>query len=293
MYPCRDGEYCPLGRTSNPSNRSSLLCPSGTFCEDSSIIEPKLCVFDIQNSNAGKISYCPPGRSNETKCPAGYFCPTPIESVKCAPSYTCPEGTFVPQQCPKGYYCTTPATPKKKCPRRYFCKEGSVRPARCPPLSICPPGSSEGTHGFIGPVVIIVVVISILLITRTVQYFRAQYDILLNSRVNKNIAHELLEVDTNRNPLVSESEPSDRFEMDIAFKNLGLQIPNGSYVLNGVNGELLSGKLTAVMGLSGCGKSTFITAVSTIYLVLPSTKSDLSLACWSCILWKNSRRYLH
>jgi ABC-type multidrug transport system ATPase subunit len=74
--------------------------------------------------------------------------------------------------------------------------------------------------------------------------------------------------DTLHERLTDESDDTEinlsggRFKMDLSFNDLGLQLPNGRYVLKNVTGELNSGKLTAVMGLSGCGKSTFITTLA-------------------------------
>jgi len=54
-----------------------------------------------------------------------------------------------------------------------------------------------------------------------------------------------------------------QFTVDIGFQDLGLVLRgSGKKVLNGVTGEIKHGKLTAVMGLSGAGKSTFITTLS-------------------------------
>ncbi|KAG2372729.1 hypothetical protein C9374_013181 [Naegleria lovaniensis] len=55
----------------------------------------------------------------------------------------------------------------------------------------------------------------------------------------------------------------DNFTVDIGFENLGLILRgSGKKVLHGVTGEIKHGQLTAVMGLSGCGKSTFITTLA-------------------------------
>lgn len=49
----------------------------------------------------------------------------------------------------------------------------------------------------------------------------------------------------------------------IRFEELGLILrSNGSRVLMGVSGEIKHGQLTAVMGMSGAGKSTFITTLA-------------------------------
>jgi len=45
---------------------------------------------------------------------------------------------------------------------------------------------------------------------------------------------------------------------DIEFKDLSLALRNGTYVLQGVSGEFQAGRLCAIMGPSGAGKTTFM-----------------------------------
>ena len=43
-----------------------------------------------------------------------------------------------------------------------------------------------------------------------------------------------------------------------SFSDMGLKLPNGKVVLTGVTGEIRSAKMTAIMGPSGAGKTTFM-----------------------------------
>ncbi|KAJ3416423.1 hypothetical protein HDV05_001581 [Chytridiales sp. JEL 0842] len=47
-------------------------------------------------------------------------------------------------------------------------------------------------------------------------------------------------------------------KIDFRFEDLGLSLPDGRSVLQGVTGTILSKKLTAIMGPSGAGKTTFM-----------------------------------
>lgn len=49
--------------------------------------------------------------------------------------------------------------------------------------------------------------------------------------------------------------------MCIDFKNLEVSLKGGKTILNGVSGQISTGKLTAVMGPSGAGKTTFMNAL--------------------------------
>ena len=44
----------------------------------------------------------------------------------------------------------------------------------------------------------------------------------------------------------------------IAMKELSFSLPNGRRILNPISGDIIPGNLIAVMGGSGCGKSTFM-----------------------------------
>eukprot|EP00445_Apocalathium_hangoei_P044546 CAMPEP_0203986110 /NCGR_PEP_ID=MMETSP0360-20130528/5780_1 /ASSEMBLY_ACC=CAM_ASM_000342 /TAXON_ID=268821 /ORGANISM="Scrippsiella Hangoei, Strain SHTV-5" /LENGTH=50 /DNA_ID=CAMNT_0050925485 /DNA_START=12 /DNA_END=160 /DNA_ORIENTATION=- len=44
-------------------------------------------------------------------------------------------------------------------------------------------------------------------------------------------------------------------QVDIAFHKLGLELPSGTKVLTGVTGEFLAGRMCAIMGPSGAGKT--------------------------------------
>ncbi|KAJ3052883.1 hypothetical protein HK097_005473 [Rhizophlyctis rosea] len=49
--------------------------------------------------------------------------------------------------------------------------------------------------------------------------------------------------------------------MNFHFQNLGLRLKNGRSILAGVNGHIKSGSLTAIMGPSGAGKTTFMSVL--------------------------------
>ncbi|KAJ3330242.1 hypothetical protein HDU76_006138 [Blyttiomyces sp. JEL0837] len=50
----------------------------------------------------------------------------------------------------------------------------------------------------------------------------------------------------------------ENLRMDFSFDGLGLKLPTGKVVLQGVSGEIRSGRMTACMGPSGAGKTTFM-----------------------------------
>jgi ABC-type multidrug transport system ATPase subunit len=50
--------------------------------------------------------------------------------------------------------------------------------------------------------------------------------------------------------------------IDIEFEDLGVELKSGRKILQGVTGKIVSGKLTALMGPSGAGKTTFLSALA-------------------------------
>jgi ABC-type Mn2+/Zn2+ transport system ATPase subunit len=52
------------------------------------------------------------------------------------------------------------------------------------------------------------------------------------------------------------------FRINLKFEDLGLQLPNGKKVMEGVSGEIKAGTVTAVMGPSGAGKTTFLATLA-------------------------------
>ncbi|KAJ3191813.1 hypothetical protein HK101_007396 [Irineochytrium annulatum] len=50
----------------------------------------------------------------------------------------------------------------------------------------------------------------------------------------------------------------DSLRMDFSFEGLGLTLPGGKSILKGVSGRIRSGRMTAIMGPSGAGKTTFM-----------------------------------
>mmetsp|Transcript_10224 Transcript_10224/g.30503 ORF Transcript_10224/g.30503 Transcript_10224/m.30503 type:complete len:1000 (-) Transcript_10224:1198-4197(-) len=58
------------------------------------------------------------------------------------------------------------------------------------------------------------------------------------------------------------------FNLDFRFNDLGLTLPSGKQILKSVSGHVMPSKVTAVMGPSGAGKTTFI---NTLMGKVPST----------------------
>lgn len=236
---CQPGDWCSLGRFS--TNGTGLLCPQDTYCKDPSVIQPSIC-----QSNVTQLKYCPAGSITDGLCPPGYYCENQYTKKNCSITEYCPTGTYVPKPCPRGYFCPN-ASLSYICPQGYYCKSGADQPTKCSLLSICLEGSTDEGNYYIFAFTIfgVILILSSFYIFQLIGYYM-QY--LMRSRSD--------------NTRISFGKSIKRYTIDIAFENLGVELRDGKKVLQNVSGEFKHGRLTAVMGLSGSGKTTFLTTLS-------------------------------
>mmetsp|Transcript_27903 Transcript_27903/g.78895 ORF Transcript_27903/g.78895 Transcript_27903/m.78895 type:complete len:821 (-) Transcript_27903:596-3058(-) len=227
MHPCPPGDFCPMGSV---MARTCVL--PQLVVEDPAFsirkIENRLLIEEIASgSQIIQGNYCPEASPDpQLLCPGGSYCPTPEESI----------------QCPVGYYC----------------EKGSTSPLQCPWLSGCPVGSeitSFSWGGFIIGVIIIVVLTGAVVLAG-----------ILSRRKQKKVNKEVDDQEQFRGFMTVAGIPMPEFrafteipvKVSIDFHDLTLTLKNGSKVLNGVTGRFPHSQLIAVMGGSGCGKSTFL-----------------------------------
>ncbi|KAK3260822.1 hypothetical protein CYMTET_30242 [Cymbomonas tetramitiformis] len=69
---------------------------------------------------------------------------------------------------------------------------------------------------------------------------------------------------TNLAPASTEDDiaAKDREIYNIRFENIGCTLPNGTTIMQGVTGEFKAGRMAAIMGPSGAGKTTVITLIT-------------------------------
>ncbi len=100
--------------------------------------------------------YYPPGSTEQTPCPSGYYCPetpSPIVPQPCPPGFYCDYATCIPVICKCGYKCPPGSSGPTTCMPPFYCPdEGATNqticpigykcpyPAMCVPI-ICPPGT--------------------------------------------------------------------------------------------------------------------------------------------------------
>eukprot|EP00854_Cymbomonas_tetramitiformis_P016524 gene16524-19620_t len=208
---------------------------------------------------------------NKLSCPAGYFCPYGTnETFECKPGFYCPGNIAQPGYCCAGYYCPTP-TKMYICPKDHYCRTGFVEPIDCPGFSKCDEGSTDATK--FGAIILTILVMVILYVGFQVKAWR-------DTKVKNIIKSGCFFIILLRPCLLSGNckydsasfklafaafvEPSqlDLSIFNIEFIGLGCTLPNGVTIMKGVTGAFKAGRMCAVMGPSGAGKTTVITLIT-------------------------------
>ncbi|KAJ3394171.1 hypothetical protein HDU84_009491 [Entophlyctis sp. JEL0112] len=177
-----------------------------------------------------------------------------------------PQGLFEPIACPSGYYCPeyNVALP---CPAGHYCLTGTVDPIPCEFLSICDLGASVQQH--YGILVICAIVDILILVGRTMATntrFLKYVDRFRTKKVIKpksDDAESGLPAYPEIRQKISDGfnrilEGRENVKISYEFENLWHTIYGGQSILQGVSGEIQSGKMTAIFGPSGAGKTTFM-----------------------------------
>lgn len=156
--------------------------------------------------------------------------------------------------CPEGSYCPN-ATAIIECPKGYYCPLGSDAPIKCDWLAICNPGS---IHGLQLQPLFFLIIFDVLLAGYIFSYY------LYRSIKHKEYMRTLLSKDhssENATKLLIKGIAKSKGRtpyIDFEFEDLGLSLPGKKKILQGVTGSIKHGQVTAILGPSGAGKTTFI-----------------------------------
>ncbi|KAI8814586.1 hypothetical protein BJ742DRAFT_703938 [Cladochytrium replicatum] len=206
-------------------------------------------------------------------CTAGNYCQSPIDSPHaCTQGFYCPENSAQPIYCPAKYYCPTPSQ-VLPCPANNYCPVGSVAPLRCVFLAYCPEKTDSAPKFGIFVIfavfsVVVWIIFSLVDRHRSIRNLKHLFRLEVVKRESEDSgkakAHPEGSADDPEDPKSSTLMGLSRVQrpFDLKFQNLGVMLPSGVEIMRSVSGELRGGRLCAIMGPSGAGKTTFLTVLT-------------------------------
>ncbi len=285
-HACCPGYFCP-------SNLVCMIpCPLGAHCPRA---KPELPPPPFQNSQRSGSRWCAPYAYRERPeigCGgADRWSIVPSEKAFPGTSWEAGTGSIY---CKPRYYCLNTTTAPIPCPRGRFCRQGSTEPAHCPPGAWCPPLIEVPLSNF-GGVTADALLLCVLGMLWWANNLKRRMLVRLGPRERLKIMWrpygprftvvKRADDDTNDSnarslsasssfsfpPLASATTSfspdatttEDTFPLEIEFKNLSLRLKScGRLVLSNVSANLQAAKLTAIMGASGSGKTSLLSALA-------------------------------
>ena len=259
---------------------TDVYCPANFYCPFYQ--EYQLKDVSVQKVlNASSCSYSASNQAITNSTVQYVICP-------CTPGFYCPERTELPTYCPEGYYC--PSTDSNvdntdglgswggvyyECPEKKFCPTGTIDPFDCGSLSKCPSGTVKANKTGYWVVVIFLIIIFYILF-KISDYISSRERKIQNQEVAREISYSENIAETNAvvnpshnnlmSPIVSQDintiGASNIDSFLIEFNDLSLTLKSGTTVMSGVNGKFQPGRLCAIMGASGAGKTTVINLIT-------------------------------
>lgn len=231
-------------------------------------------VYDNKTYACCPGSFCPEGQICMIPCRTGAYCPSPLtpNNGTCRSPVRCPEnlateyGTFgcggstIEGFCPNGYHCPTPAE-MFPCPNTTkYCPTGVNTTLDCPSGFVCLLGRARRTR-IITLVMILVIVILVVFVALA---FLWQWLVLTRKVFGQYELRNPNDVsDYFKKPQDANKRRKRYIELNIhleraKLKNVTRFDPKKN---RGFTGRITAGKLTALMGGSGCGKSSLLETI--------------------------------
>ncbi|CAF1580876.1 unnamed protein product [Didymodactylos carnosus] len=202
-------------------------------------------------------SYCPsPLLLLNGFCLTTAYCPTEsIETLGCG-------GSSFEYFCPNQFYCPNSST-KISCQNQTidYCPSGIINPINC--RFTCKDGILNNRHIWFVVVLIVLIVFGSLIISRVLQGI---WQRCINSKCCKRpsaVNARLMQSNPEMSRYFREKNQINdcRFRMSISLNEVCLNIPTWDRENDGFSGIIKDGQITAVMGQSGCGKTSLLYAL--------------------------------
>ncbi|KAI9337955.1 hypothetical protein BDR26DRAFT_863348 [Obelidium mucronatum] len=249
---CDPGWYCPYLNQSDPSTLP-VYCPPSPGC---------------QTYRLESLPCSAQGRYEPILCKPGYYCPDFHTILQCPQGHYCPTGTVIPHACT--WFASCPAGSYAQTVYGFFIFMGvfdiliailiiifKYRQGHLGRLSGGAPGS--GGSGFL-----------------TALFKGPSHALKMTAQRAKDLA--LAESGRPEMPSAADLDPEEianqgmlllvnafkesfrnrELRMNFRFDNLALRLKTGKTILQGVTGEIRSKRMTAIIGPSGAGKTTFM-----------------------------------
>ena len=255
-------------------------CPAGYYCPSNS-----------EEAECSPGTLCIPGSPIWSLCPAGSYCPTASQRLPCPGGSYCPQGSVVPIECQQVAHCFCDggcAEPPVSIVvtatgvlvllmlvaylawhfwlrRLWHERQLRQRAARRARKAATRAAVSTALAPLVGAN-------AVELVAKADAVSAASLAMPLPgepsmSSINSDATSDAPAAPRRSAPRLTRRGASVRltrksYTIDISFDALGLQLKaGGRSVLNGVTGNLRHGRVCAVMGPSGAGKTTFLTAL--------------------------------
>ncbi|KAJ8602535.1 hypothetical protein CTAYLR_008339 [Chrysophaeum taylorii] len=251
----------PSGTFSVEGQSCLVLCARGSMCNASKLVGDR-CEYPYGAANGRDVDpdvgACP-GAQHLTLCPEGYYCPTPIDIHPCPPSFFCPKGTDEPIACPRLLArCPEPGLARPRYYYRSSFVSGLLVFGVACWWSRLEVWSRRKRHR-LGVLVGDDAAAVLDFLWRWRRRNRG-CRCLLSSR--RRVAAWVLPPGGQKKVVVEEEEEEEDHRVsplvDVSFRGLGLVLADGTVAVENASGECRAGRVTALFGPTGSGKSCLL-----------------------------------
>ena len=217
--------------------------------------------------------FCPDGQVCMIPCRPGSYCPSPLKSIDgtCQTSVKCPAqqasdfddygcgGSTFEGFCPAQSYCPTPDK-MFRCPNETsYCPTGVQKPLPCPSDFLCLNGRASRRRLRVSVIVTVIVLVVAYAISAKI----SEWLILKKKLFGQYTSDEFCDISDYFKEPNELSDLSPQLQLNIHLQQVKLRnVTRFDPSKNqGFTGRITAGKLTALMGGSGCGKSSLLETI--------------------------------
>ncbi|CAF0831460.1 unnamed protein product, partial [Adineta ricciae] len=218
--------------------------------------------------------FCPEGQTCMIPCRKGGYCPGELSASNgtCRTPVNCPEnrpkqygafgcgGSYFEGFCPNGTYCPSSAQSIRCKNGSEFCPTGVAKPLSCPTAFVCLDGRARRTRVITSVLIsVVVIIIALAICVKVYEWMTLGKQWFGKHKLNDPPGVS----DYFRKAMQSDNSPQKYIELHIhldkaRLRNVTRFDPERN---EGFTGRIAAGKITALMGGSGCGKSSLLETI--------------------------------